>query len=139
MSLRTVVIGAFFRAAVVLLAVPGIAFAQATLAGVVRDTSGGILPGVTVEAASPALIERTRSTTTDGNGQYQIVDLRPGSYAVRFSLAGFASVEREGVQVTGGGVISINAEMRVGALQETIVVTGESPVVDVHPSRATVS
>ena len=113
---------------------PPLAHAQATLAGVVRDSSGAVLPGVTVEATSPALIERTRSTVTDGSGQYQLVDLRPGTYAMKFSLAGFTTVEREAVQVTGSGVISINADMRVSALQETITVTGESPAVDVQTS-----
>ena len=113
---------------------PPLAHAQATLAGVVRDSSGAVLPGVTVEATSPALIERTRSTVTDGNGQYQLVDLRPGTYAMKFVLTGFTTVEREGVQVTGSGVISINADMRVSTLQETITVTGESPVVDVQTS-----
>ena len=117
-----------------LLLLPALAHAQATLAGVVRDTSGAVLPGVTVEATSPALIERTRSTVTDANGQYQIVDLRPGAYALKFSLPGFTTVEREGVTVTGGGVITINADLRVGALQETIVVTGDTPVVDVQTS-----
>src|SRR5687768_2887994 len=116
------------------LMLPAFAHAQATLAGLVKDASGAVLPGVSVEASSPALIERTRSTVTDGNGQYQIVDLRPGIYALKFTLQGFTTVEREAVQVTGGGVISINAEMRVGAVQETIVVTGESSVVDVQTS-----
>jgi hypothetical protein len=116
------------------LMVPAIAHAQATLAGVVRDTSGSVLPGVTVEASSPALIERMRSTVTDASGQYQIVDLRPGTYAVKFALSGFTTVERSSVQVTGGGVISINAEMGIGTIQETIVVTGDTPVVDVQTS-----
>src|SRR5688500_3090656 len=116
------------------LMLPALAHAQATLAGLVKDASGAVLPGVTVEASSPALIERTRSTITDGNGQYQIVDLRPGTYAIKFTLQGFTIVERGDVQVTGGGVISINAEMRVGTVQETIVVTGESPIVDVQTS-----
>jgi hypothetical protein len=120
-------------AAVAVLA-PSLAYAQATLSGIVRDTSGAVLPGVTVEASSPALIERTRSTVTDASGQYSIVDLRPGAYLVKFSLQGFATIERPGVQVTGGGVITINADMRVGALQESIVVTGETPVVDVQTS-----
>src|SRR5215212_7073618 len=81
------------------LMLPAIAHAQATLAGLVRDTSGAVLPGVTVEASSPALIERTRSTVTDASGQYQIVDLRPGTYVVKFTLTGFTSVERSVVQV----------------------------------------
>jgi hypothetical protein len=104
--------------------VPTDAAAQATLAGIVRDTSGAVLPGVTVDASSSALIERARSTSTDAGGLYQIVDLRPGTYSLKFTLQGFATVEREAVQVTGGGVITISAEMRVGTLQETIVVTG---------------
>jgi hypothetical protein len=119
--------------AIVVLA-PSLALAQATLAGTVRDSSGAVLPGVTVEASSPALIERTRSAVTDANGQYQIVDLRPGAYSMTFSLQGFTAVERQGVQITGGGVITINADLRVGGLQETLVVTGETPIVDVQTS-----
>jgi hypothetical protein len=123
-----------FSTVLVLILTPSLVLAQATLAGVVRDTSGAVLPGVTVDATSPALIERTRSTVTDAGGQYQIVDLRPGTYALKFTLPGFSTVERSGVEVTGGGVISINAELRVGALQETVTVTGETPVVDVQTS-----
>lgn len=121
-------------ATTVVVLAPSFAFAQATLAGTVRDSSGGVLPGVTVEASSPALIERTRTTITDANGQYQIVDLRPGIYSMRFALQGFTTIERESVQITGSGVITINADMRVGALQETLIVTGETPVVDVQTS-----
>jgi hypothetical protein len=106
------------------------AYAQGTLAGVVRDTSGAVLPGVTVEAASPALIEQVRTTVTDGSGQYRIVDLRGGTYTVTFTLAGFATVRREGVQLGGEVIVTVNADMRVGALAETITVTGESPTVD---------
>src|SRR5688572_25812646 len=80
---------------------PSIALAQASIAGVARDASGAVLPGVTVEASSPALIEKVRSAVTDGSGQYRIVDLRPGTYAVTFSLTGFSSVKREGVELTG--------------------------------------
>ena len=112
----------------------GVASAQ-TLAGTVRDTSGAILPGVTVEASSPALIEKARTAVADGSGQYQITNLPPGTYSITFTLPGFTSVVREGVELTGGGVTSINAEMRVGALAETITVTGETPVVDVQSAR----
>ncbi|HEY7442501.1 MAG TPA: carboxypeptidase regulatory-like domain-containing protein [Vicinamibacterales bacterium] len=115
--------------------VPALAHAQATVAGVVRDTSGAVLPGVTVEAASPVLIERVRSATTDGNGQYQIVDLRPGLYEVTYTLSGFATVKREAIEVTGAGVITINVELRVGAVTETINVTGQTPIVDVQSTR----
>src|SRR5687768_17434812 len=108
------------------------AYAQASIAGVVRDTSGAVLPGVTVEASSPALIERVRSVTTDGTGQYRIENLRPGDYVVTFSIPGFGTVRREGVMLEGTFVASVNAELRVGALEETITVTGETPIVDVQ-------
>src|SRR5580704_4101732 len=113
---------------------PVIASAQSSLAGAVRDSSGAVLPGVTVEAASPALIEKVRSVVTDATGQYKIVDLRPGIYAITFSLTGFSVVKREGIELTGGGTVTVNADMKVGTLQETITVTGETPVVDVQSS-----
>ena len=115
--------------------VPTLAHAQATLAGVVRDTSGAVLPGATVEASSPALIEKVRSAVSGNTGQYRITDLPPGTYDIAFTLAGFNTVQRQGVQVTGSGVIPINAEMRVGAIQETITVTGETPLVDTQSTR----
>src|SRR5262245_35680456 len=108
---------------------PVVAVAQASITGTVRDSSGAVLPGVTVEASSPALIERVRSVATDGRGLYQIVDLRPGDYAVTFTLPGFAIVRREGVQLTGSFVATVDAQLRIGALEETITVTGETPVV----------
>src|SRR5687768_6369342 len=114
----------------VLFLVPAAAYAQASIAGVVRDTSGAVLPGVTVEAASPVLIEKIRTAVTDGNGRYQLVDLRPGTYSVTVSLAGFNTVKREGIALTGSGIAAVDVELRVGALEETITVTGESPVVD---------
>src|SRR5512133_2874426 len=86
---------------------PASAYAQATLAGVVKDAQGGVLPGVTVEASSPALIERTRTATTDSAGQYQLVNLRPGTYSLTFSLQGFKSVRRDNVEVSGSGAITI--------------------------------
>jgi outer membrane protein assembly factor BamB len=116
---------------------PSIALAQASITGVVRDTSGAVLPGVTVEASSPALIEKVRSVVTDSSGQYRIVDLRPGTYTVTFSLPGFATTRREGIVLEGSFVATINVELRVGALEETITVTGESPIVDVQSSRTT--
>ena len=116
--------------------VPSVAYAQANIAasitGVVRDTSGAVLPGVTVEASSPVLIEKVRSVVTDGGGQYRIVDLRPGAYSVTFTLPGFSTVRREGVELTGAFTATINAELRVGSLEETITVTGETPIVDVQ-------
>src|SRR5688572_21516344 len=107
----------------------------ASIAGTVRDTSGAVLPGVTVEASSPALIERVRSAATDGSGQFRIVDLRPGAYTVTFTLPGFNTVRREGVELAGTFVATINVEMRVGAIEETVTVTGESPIVDVQSAR----
>ena len=113
------------------------AYAQAAIAGVVKDASGGVLPGVTVEASSPALIEKTRSVVTDGSGQYKIVDLRPGAYSLSFTLAGFNVVKREGIELSGDGTVSINADLKVGAVEESITVTGETPIVDVQSSRQT--
>ncbi len=108
---------------------------QATLTGTAKDTSGAVLPGVTVEASSPVLIEKTRSAVTDGSGQYRIVDLRPGTYTVTFTLTGFSSVKREGIELTGSFVATINADMKVGAVEETITVSGETPIVDVQSTR----
>lgn len=116
----------------VMLVMPAVARAQATLAGLVRDTSGGVLPGVTVEASSPVLIEKVRATVTDGAGRYTIPDLRPGIYRVTFTLPGFRTLVREGVELTGTGVTTINADLAVGELQETITVTGDTPVVDLQ-------
>ena len=111
---------------------PAVASAQGSIAGVVRDASGAVLPGVTVEAASPALIEKTRSAVTDGSGQYTIVDLRPGTYTVTFTLQGFSAVKREGIELAGSFAAVVNADLKVGSITETVTVTGESPVVDVQ-------
>jgi hypothetical protein len=101
----------------------------------VKDTSGAVLPGVTIEASSPALITKARTGVSDESGQYRIPDLPPGTYKVTFTLAGFATVVREGVELSGGGVMTIGAEMKVGGLAESVTVTGESPVVDVQTAR----
>src|SRR5437773_9447676 len=110
------------------------AFAQSAIAGIVKDSSGGVLPGVTVEVGSPALIGGTRSATTDGGGQYNIVDLRPGEYTVTFTLTGFRTVRREGIKLPTSFTATVNADMAVGALEEALTVTGESPLVDVRNS-----
>ena len=115
--------------------VPAVALAQAVIAGAIKDTSGAVLPGVTVEAASPALIEKVRSAVSDGNGVYRIEDLRPGTYTVTFTLPGFATLKREGIVLTGSFTASVDADMRVGGLEETVTVTGESPIVDVASAR----
>jgi hypothetical protein len=106
------------------------------IAGEVRDATGAVLPGVTVEAASPALIEKVRSVATDNQGQYKIVELRPGSYTVIFTLAGFSTLKRENIELTAGFTAAVNAEMRVGALEETITVSGASPLVDTQNVRS---
>ena len=113
---------------------PAAAWAQSetgNIAGVVRDTSGAVLPGVTVEAASPALIEKVRLAVTNGQGLYRIVDLRPGPYTVTFTLTGFSTLRRDGIELTTSFTATVNAEMRVGALEETITVSGEAPIVDI--------
>jgi Carboxypeptidase regulatory-like domain len=111
---------------------PVAAYAQASIAGTVKDSSGAVLPGVTVEASSPALIEKIRSTVTDGSGLYQIVSLPPGTYTVTYSLPGFTTFKRDGIELTGSFVASINVDMKVGAVAETITVSGETPLVDVQ-------
>src|SRR5262245_21859854 len=114
---------------------PAAAFAQVALAGTVKDTSGAVLPGVTIEASSSVLIEKTRTALTDTTGQYRIESLQPGTYIVTFTLAGFSTLKRDDVIVSGTGVVKIDAEMKVGAVAETVTVTGESPVVDVQSTR----
>ena len=114
---------------------PSAALAQAVIAGTIKDSSGAVLPGVSVEVGSPALIEKVRSAVTDGTGQYRVEDLRPGIYTVTFTLQGFNSFRREGVELTGQFTATINGELKVGAVSETVTVTGESPVVDIQSAR----
>jgi len=114
------------------LMVPCVAFAQAgaSITGVARDESGAVLPGVTVEASSPVLIEKSRTAVTDGTGRYTIVDVRPGEYTVTFTLTGFSTVKRESVGVSGTGAITVDATMKIGNVAETITVSSEAPTVD---------
>jgi hypothetical protein len=114
---------------------PSLAFAQGTLTGTVRDQSGAVLPGVTVEASSPALIEKARTGVTDSAGQYRITGLNPGTYTLTFTLSGFNVVRREAIELSGNSTLTIPVDMRVGALNETITVTGETPVVDVQTTQ----
>ncbi len=114
---------------------PSALYAQVALAGTVKDASGAVLPGVTVEASSPALIEKTRSATADAAGQYRIEALQPGTYTVTFTLSGFATLKRDDVVLSGSGVVKIDAEMKVGAVSETVNVVGETPVVDVQSAK----
>ena len=118
-----------------LVMLPASAYAQASITGVVKDTSGAVLPGVTVEASSPVLIEKTREAVTDSSGLYRIVDLRPGTYSMTFTLPGFITVKRDGVELTGTFTATINADLKVGGVAETITVTGETPVVDVQSAK----
>jgi Carboxypeptidase regulatory-like domain len=111
---------------------PAAVYAQASITGVVKDTSGAVLPGASVEAASPELIEKARHAQTDSSGQYRIVDLRPGVYTVTFVLAGFNSVRHEGVELTGSLMATVNANLRAGSTQESVTVVGGNPLVDVH-------
>jgi hypothetical protein len=114
---------------------PSLAFAQGTLTGTVRDQSGGVLPGVTVEASSPALIEKVRTALTDGAGLYRITLLNPGTYSLTFRLSGFNVVKREGIELSGTATLTIPVDMSVGTLAETVTVSGETPVVDVQTAR----
>src|SRR6186997_2691249 len=128
----------FFRA-VLLVAVstllPAAAFAQASIAGSAKDASGATLPGVTVEASSPVLIEKVRTAVTDDRGLFRIVSLPPGTYTVTFQLPGFNQVRREGIELTGSFTATIDAEMAVGGVTETITVSGVTPIVDVQSIR----
>src|SRR5438046_10749505 len=99
---------------------PTAAYAHASIVGAIRDTSGGVLPGVTVEASSPALIEKTRSVVTSGTGQYAIEDLRPGTYSVTFSLNGFYTAKREGIELTGHFIETVKPYMQIGSVEQTI-------------------
>src|SRR5947208_9951730 len=119
------------------LLLPVWASAQSGFSGIVRDTSGAVMPGVTVEAASPVLIEKVRTAVSDDQGRYAIVDLRPGTYSVTFTLPGFSTFKRDGVELPANFTATINAELRVGALEETVTVTGASPVVDVKSTQKT--
>jgi hypothetical protein len=121
----------------VALALPARADAQSAITGVVKDTSGAAMPGVTVEAASDVLIEKVKSAVSDGSGNYRIGDLRPGVYSVAFTLAGFKTYRRENLQLPAEFTATVNAELGLGALEETITVSGSSPVVDVTSAAKT--
>ena len=126
--MRRVILCAAVLCAAVLL-VPSVSSAQVAISGVVKDSTGAVMPGVTVEASSPALIEKMRSVVTDGSGQYKIVDLSPGTYQVSFTLSGFKTVKRDGVLLEGVFTAQVNVDLQVGAMTETLTVTGETPLV----------
>jgi hypothetical protein len=129
MVMRTSAFG-FMLVLASLVLLPVDVLAQSEIAGVVKDASGSVLPGVTVEASSPALIEKSRAAVSDGDGHYRIISLRPGVYTVSFTLPGFSTVVREGIELTSNFAATVDAEMKIGALNETITVTGETPIVD---------
>jgi hypothetical protein len=127
------------QAGFLVLTLSTLASAQSVISGLVRDTSGAVLPGVSVEASSPALIEKVRSVVTDDQGRYTIVDLRPGTYRVLFALSGFTTLERAGLDLPSNFTATVNAELKVGALEETVTVSGNSPIVDVQSSQTTLN
>jgi len=125
-------------AAALVVSGPVSAWAQTLTAGItgtVRDESQAVLPGVTVEAASPSLIEKVRSTVSDGEGRYNFVDLVPGTYAVTFTLPGFKTFVRDGVTINAGFTATVNGDMAVGGIEESITVSGAAPVVDTQNVR----
>src|SRR5262249_35272728 len=126
-----------FLALVCVIGLPTVARAQSAIGGTVKDASGAVLPGVTVEVASDVLIEKTKSVSTDGQGQYTIVDLRPGVYTITFSLQGFNTFKREGLELPSNFTATVNADLKVGALEESVTVSGASPVVDVQSNTKT--
>ena len=127
----------FFSTISFILLVPALAAAQSQITGLVRDESGGVLPGVNVEAASPVLIEKLRTAITDEQGRFTIVDLRPGVYKVTFSLPGFSTVVRDGIDLPSNFTATVNADLKVGTLEETITVSGQTPLVDVQQAART--
>ena len=125
-----------FLVVLAVLLTPAVTLAQSAITGLVTDATGAVLPGVTVEARSPALIEQTRTTVSDANGRYRIEELRPGTYSVTFSLPGFSHFLREGIVLESEFTATINAQLKVGSLEETVTVSGASPVVDVQSTMS---
>ena len=122
----------FWAPVALTLLLPATGRAQSTIYGLVTDISGAVLPGVSVEAASPVLIEKARTSQTDAQGRYSIVDLRPGMYSVTFTLSGFTTVKRDGIEVTSNVNVPLNVEPKIGTVEETVTVSGQAPVVDVQ-------
>ena len=116
---------------------PAMASAQSAITGLVRDSSGGVLPGVAVEASSPALIEKVRAVVTDAQGRFAIVDLRPGLYKVTFTIQGFSTFIQDAIELPSNFTATVNADLRVGAVAESVTVSGASPVVDVQNAQRT--
>jgi hypothetical protein len=134
---RSVFLRGRIVAVLAVLLIPVAASAQSAITGLVRDSSGGVLPGVTVEATSPALIERTRGVVTDAQGRYTVLDLRPGVYKVTFTLTGFKTIIQDAINLPSNFTATVNAELPLGAMEESVTVTGESPTVDVQNAQRT--
>jgi hypothetical protein len=135
--LRCALTRALWLAALILVLLPASSLAQSGLSGVVKDTSGAVMPGVTVEAASPALIERTRTVVSDAQGRFSIIDLRPGTYKVSFSLEGFRTVIHDNLELPSNFTATVNAELQIGTLEESLTVSGQAPTVDVQNAQRT--
>jgi len=119
-------------ALIALVFLPATALAQSAISGRVTDNTGGVLAGVTVEATSPVLIEGAKVVVTDGQGRYSVIDLRSGTYRVAFTLAGFRNVVREGIELTAGFTAPVDAQLSIGSIEESVTVSGASPVIDVQ-------
>src|SRR5256886_2604208 len=137
LMLRRTLAQAAVAAAFALVLFPRAASAQSAITGLVKDSSGGVLPGVVVEATSPALIEKVRTVATDAQGRYAIVDLRPGLYKVTFTIPGFSTIVQDGIELPSNFTATVNAELRVGAAEESVTVSGEPPVADLQNAHRT--
>jgi len=135
--LRRVFANAIVASSLVVLLLPAAASAQSSITGLVKDASGAVLPGVTVEASSPALIEKVRTVVSDAQGRYAIVDLRPGVYKIVFTLPGFTTFVQDAVDLPSNFTATVNGDLKVGAVEETVTVSGVSPVVDVQNAQRT--
>jgi Carboxypeptidase regulatory-like domain len=131
---RNASVGCILMALAIIAVLPLGAAAQGTsaasISGVVTDSSGGVVPGVAIEVSSPVLIEKVRTTATNERGEYRVVELRPGTYAVTFARQGFASFRREGIELTSTFNAAVNAELRLGGIERSVTVSGATPLVD---------
>jgi len=135
--LRKVFAKAAVAASLCLLLLPGAVAAQSSITGLVKDTTGAVLPGVTIETTSPAIIEKVRTAVSDGQGRYTIIDLRPGVYRVTFTVPGFTTFVQDRIDLPSNFTATVNAEMKLGAVEESVTVSGQSPVVDVQNAQRT--